>query len=57
MLASILANKWIRAVLIIVVLAVIVWLAVIILNAIGAHFNVGGGVGSSGFNVNLGGAK
>lgn len=56
-MGNLLNNKYVQFVVIVVVVLVILWLGCIILEKIGAHFNVGAGVGSSGVQLNIGGTK
>lgn len=54
---DILNNKYVKLVIIIVVVLVVLWLGCIILDKIGGHAHIGAGVGTSGFDVNIGGVK
>lgn len=56
-MSSWLNNPIIKWTIIIVVALAIIWLAGVVLEKLGAHFALGAGVGSSGFNFNLGGTK
>jgi len=49
-------NKYVHFIVIVVVVLVVLWLACIVLGKIGAHFNIGAGVGNSGATINIGGA-
>ena len=48
-------NKIVRFIVIVVIVLAVLWLACVVLEKLGAHFSVGGGVGSSGAEVHLGG--
>ena len=54
---DILNSRWVRTIIIIVVVCVAFWLGGMVLEKIGGHFNLGLGVGNAGFGFNIGQAK
>ena len=54
---TIVNNKVVRFIVIVVICLAVLWLACVVLGKLGAHFNVGAGVEGSGAEIHLGEGK